>query len=190
MAKRRKSKLYVSRGGDKLHGALSALGLDVAGLTAVDFGANVGGFTDCLLQHGAGKVYAVDTAYGVLEWKLRQNPKVIVVERTNGLYFAPPEVVQIVTVDVGWTPMNRILPVALQCLGDEGNALALLKPQYEALACELENGVVRTDCLDGVVERVLDGLDRLDIQVKDRVESNVPGSGGNLEFFLEVSARS
>jgi 23S rRNA (cytidine1920-2'-O)/16S rRNA (cytidine1409-2'-O)-methyltransferase len=186
VAKRRKSKLYVSRGGDKLDGALTSFDIDVCGLTAVDLGANVGGFTDCLLQHGAAKVYAVDTAYGVFEWKLRQDQRVVTIERTNALHFQLPERVQVAVVDVGWTPMARILPVALQCLDDSGIALALLKPQYEAQDSELENGVVRTEILDGVVERVLVALSGLGIHVEDQVESKIPGTGGNREFFLRI----
>jgi len=113
MAKRQKSVRYVSRGGDKLDGALEAFGFDVSGLVAVDLGANVGGFTDCLLQRGVAKVYAVDTGYGVLEWKLRQDARVEAMERTNALHVDLPEKVDLAVVDVGWTPMARIVPVAL-----------------------------------------------------------------------------
>ena len=187
VAKRSKSERYVSRGGDKLHGALDAFGYDATGVVAADLGSNVGGFTDCLLQHGASRVYAVDTGYGVLEWKLRQDSRVVTLERTNALHVQLPEPVQLAVVDVGWTPMVRILPTAIACLEPGGTVIALLKPQYEATEGELDNGVVKTLCLDRVFERVLDTLASMEIQVSNQVESGVPGSAGNREFFIKVS---
>jgi 23S rRNA (cytidine1920-2'-O)/16S rRNA (cytidine1409-2'-O)-methyltransferase len=128
---------YVSRGGDKLQAALNAFNVDVRGLVCADFGCHVGGFTDCLLQHGAAKVYAVDTGYGALAWKLRRDDRVVVMERTNALYAEPPEPVDLVTIDAGWTVQQRIIPVAKRWLrtdsagGPVGRVLSLLKPQYE-----------------------------------------------------------
>jgi 23S rRNA (cytidine1920-2'-O)/16S rRNA (cytidine1409-2'-O)-methyltransferase len=184
MSKRKKSIRFVSRGGDKLDGALDVFGLDVAGYTTVDLGANVGGFTDCLLQRGANRVYAVDTGYGVLDWKLRQDDRVVVMERTNALHVSLPERVYLAVVDVGWTPMIRIVPVALDLVMPEGYVVALLKPQYEANDDELEKGVVLPDCLGNVVDRAITGLFDLGIQVAHQTASCIAGSGGNQEFLV------
>ena len=161
MAKRRKSKRFVSRGGDKLDGALEAFGIDVRGAVAADLGANVGGFTDCLLQRGAGRVYAVDTGYGVLDWKLRQDGRVVVMERRNALHVSLPEPLDLVVIDAGWTPLGRIVPGAVALLGARGDVVALLKPEYEAEPFERERGVVLPDCLEGLIGRVIQGLERL-----------------------------
>src|SRR5882724_12381661 len=99
---------FVSRAGEKLDHALGTFGLDVTGFTCADFGANAGGFTDCMLQRGAGKVYAVDTGYGALEWKLRKDARVVVMERTNAMHVDLPEKVDLVAVDVAWTKQRFI----------------------------------------------------------------------------------
>src|SRR5881409_1013295 len=103
---------FVSRAGQKLDHALSHFAIDVAGLFCADLGCNAGGFTDCLLQRGAAKVYAIDTGYGALEWKLRRDGRVVVMERTNAIHATLPEPVQIVTIDVAWTRQRIILPAA------------------------------------------------------------------------------
>jgi len=184
MAKRQKSERFVSRGGDKLDGALSDFEIDVQGCIAADLGANVGGFTDCLLQRGVQKVYAVDTGYGVLEWKLRQDDRVVVVERTNALHVVLPESVDIVVADVGWTPLHRIVPGALSLLNSDGFLVALLKPQYEAQDDERVKGVVKPECVDEVISRAVDGLEKIGVVVASQVPSCILGSGGNSEVFL------
>ncbi len=189
VAKRRKSQRFVSRGGDKLDGALEAFGTDVRGSVAADLGANVGGFTDCLLQRGSGRVYAVDTGYGVLDWKLRQDGRVVVMERQNALHVSLPEPLDLVVIDAGWTPLARIAPGAVALLGARGDVVALLKPEYEAEAFERERGVVLPDCLEDVVGRVIQGLEQSGISIAGQVESAVPGSGGNREFFLLIEKR-
>src|SRR6266404_2482418 len=103
---------FVSRAGDKLDHALSTFALDVGGFVCADFGANAGGFTDCLLQRGASRVYAIDTGYGALEWKLRRDPRVVAMERTNAMHVELPEEVDLVVVDVAWTKQRFILPAA------------------------------------------------------------------------------
>ncbi|MHC4480407.1 MAG: SAM-dependent methyltransferase, partial [Planctomycetota bacterium] len=123
---------FVGRGGEKLEFALDQLRLGVSGLLAADFGCNVGGFTDCFLHRGARRVYAVDTGYGMLAWKLRQDERVVVMERTNAMHVELPEPVDVVAVDVGWTKQRYILPNALKRLDAHGSVLSLLKPQYEA----------------------------------------------------------
>ena len=110
------AKPFVSRAGLKLEHAMQTFGLDAAGKVCADLGSNTGGFVDCLLRRGAARVYAVDTGYGVLEWKLRNDPRVVVMERTNAMHVVLPEKVQIVTIDVAWTRQQRILPAAARIL--------------------------------------------------------------------------
>src|ERR1700726_4579177 len=117
---------FVSRAGEKLEFALDAFGLDVRGFACADFGCNAGGFTDCLLQRGAAKVYAIDTGYGALDWKLRKDPRVAVMERTNAMHVTLPEPVDLVTIDVAWTKQKNILPAARRVLKPTGIVLALI----------------------------------------------------------------
>ncbi|MDP6438007.1 MAG: SAM-dependent methyltransferase, partial [Candidatus Brocadiia bacterium] len=113
---RKEGQRYVGRGGEKLKAAIDELGLALRGVVAADFGCNVGGFTDCLLQEGAARVYAVDTGYGALEWKLRTDERVIAMERTNAMHVQLPEPAQVIAVDVAWTRQHHILPNALRQL--------------------------------------------------------------------------
>src|SRR5438270_10101760 len=129
---------FVSRAGQKLDHALTVFGIDVAGLVCADFGSNAGGFVDCLLQRGAAKVYAIDTGYGALEWKLRKNPRVVVMERTNAMHVVLPEKVRLVSIDVAWTKQRNILPAAKGMLEDGGSVISLIKPHYEASAALLK----------------------------------------------------
>jgi len=145
---------YVSRGGLKLEHALDAFAIDVAGLVCADLGCSTGGFTDCLLQRGAGRVYAVDTAYGELAWKLRQHERVAVMERTNALHAAPPEKVDLVVVDLGWTTQDRAIPAAMRWLKRDGRIISLIKPHYEIDRSELESLAERGVLPDDVAERV------------------------------------
>ena len=186
LAKRLKSERFVSRGGDKLDGALDDLGIEARGCIAADLGASVGGFTDCLLGRGAARVYAVDTAYGILDWRLRTDERVVVMDRSNALHVSLPEPVDLVTIDAGWTPLGRSVPPALSMLRPGGGVVALLKPQYEAAPSELDGGIVRIDRLDEVVERVVAGLEAAGVAVVDRAPSRLSGNKGNSEFFLLI----
>src|SRR3954470_14240329 len=112
---------YVSRAGQKLEHALEVFGIDVRDWVCADLGSNVGGFVDCLLQRGAAKVYAIDTGYGALEWKLRNDARVIVMERTNAIHVQLPEAVSIVTIDVAWTKQRIILPAAKRVIQSSGD---------------------------------------------------------------------
>src|SRR5438128_1832236 len=116
---------FVSRAGEKLDHALTHFGLDVRGKICADLGSNAGGFVDCLLQRGAAKVYAIDTGYGALEWKLRRDPRVIVMERTNAMHVTLPEKVSVVTIDVAWTKQKHILPAARKMISDDGFCVSL-----------------------------------------------------------------
>src|SRR5947207_2315532 len=133
---------FVSRAGQKLDHALMAFPIDVIGKICADLGCSTGGFVDCLLQRGAKKVYAIDTGYGVLDWKLRNDPRVIVMERTNAMHVSLSEPVEIVTIDVAWTKQKHILPAAARLLAPGGAIVSLIKPHYEAPAVLLRRGVL------------------------------------------------
>src|SRR5215203_5161018 len=117
---------FVSRAGQKLDHALATFGLDVTGRTCADLGSNTGGFVDVLLWRGAAKVYAIDTGYGALEWKLRKDPRVVVMERTNAMHVKLPEQVGVVTIDVAWTKQRHILPAARRLVSEEGRVVSLV----------------------------------------------------------------
>ncbi|MFW6157908.1 MAG: SAM-dependent methyltransferase [Planctomycetota bacterium] len=177
---------YVTRGGDKLEFALGAFDVDPAGRIAADLGSHMGGFVDCLLQHGAKKVYSVDTSYGTLAWKLRRDERVAVMERTNALHVELDEPVDLVTIDVGWTRQRLILPVALGLLRPGGTVLSLLKPQYEAEPDEVEGGLLPPARAGPVAQRVVRELEREGISVARSIESPIRGGKGNVELFLRL----
>ena len=179
---------FVSRGGLKLAAALDAFELDVAGMTCTDLGSSVGGFTDCLLQRGAEKVYAVDTAYGLLAWKLRQDPRVVVVERTNVLHFDPlaSEGVDLVTLDLGWTPQARAIPAALKW--KPRRIVSLVKPQYEAPRPPGRGGVLEAEEAERVALEVLGDMEAMGVAVQAHLRSPILGGGsrkggGNVEYL-------
>lgn len=178
---------FVSRAGLKLSAALNHFQMDVRGLVCADFGCHVGGFVDCLLQRGAARVYAVDTAYGQLAWKLRRDPRVIVRERTNAMHVALPETVELVTIDVGWTPQARILPSAQRVLGERGRVVTLIKPHYEAGPDALVEGVLPDSTLAPLLERVLEHARNHGWRVDGSMESPLRGHGGNREFLVLLS---
>src|SRR5688572_5588180 len=151
---------FVSRAGQKLDHALATFGVDVTGLICADLGSNTGGFVDCLLRRGAAKVYAIDTGYGALEWKLRKDPRVVVMERTNAMHATLPEPVGVVTIDVAWTRQRHILPAARRMLREDGVVVTLIKPHYEADAAMLRGGVLPEEAVDAVVESVVAGAIR------------------------------
>lgn len=180
---------YVSRGGRKLEFALRHFEIDVSGAVAADFGSHVGGFVDCLLQRGAQRVYSIDTSYGTLAWKLRQDERVVVMERTNALHVDLPEPVDLVTVDVGWTPQRHVVPRALAAVRAEGKVLSLVKPQYEAQADEHDRGIVRADRLDAIVERVSSELAQAGCPADAWVRLPEPTPKGNPELFALFAVR-
>jgi len=178
---------YVSRGGTKLAFALHRFQLDPAGWVCADLGCNVGGFTDCLLQRGAGRVYAVDTGYGTLAWKLRKDPRVVVMERTNALHVELPEPVDLVTIDAGWTRQHVILPAARKLLAPDGRIVALIKPHYEAQRSQLNRGVLADENADDVCREVLDRIAASGWKIDAQVESCIRGQKGNREFLALLS---
>lgn len=180
---------YVSRGGLKLAGALEALDYSPEGMICMDVGASTGGFTDCLLQHGAAKVYAVDVGYGQLAWTLRQDPRVVPIERTNIRHMAPariPERIDLVTIDVSFISLKLVIPPVMDFLSIEGDILALIKPQFEVGKGNVgKGGVVRSP--EAQMEAV-DGLKaffrQLGLQCGPVVPSPIRGPKGNQEFIL------
>jgi len=181
---------YVSRGGLKLKGALTAFDINVRDLVALDVGASTGGFTDCLLQEGARKVYAIDVGYGQLAWKLRKDERVVNLERTNIRYFEGSEIkdsIDLATIDASFISLRLVIPAVLR-LAKKNDAiiLALIKPQFEAGRGEVEkHGVIRNP---EVHERVIEGIKKfcaeMELSVMGVCESPLMGPKGNREFFI------
>ena len=187
---------FVSRAGAKLAHALDEFKINVTGLRCADFGCNVGGFTDCMLQRGAASVIALDTGYGTLAWKLRQDPRVETRERTNALHAAPPAGgVDLVVVDLAWTPQRLAIPVALTWLAPGGRIVSLVKPHY-ALRDEekewLDRGFLPQDRAPGVVARVESEMPALGARVLGSTPSPLVGGKtskkkgvpGNMEWLV------
>lgn len=191
---------FVSRGGLKLRHALVDFALDVAGLACADLGCSTGGFTDCLLQAGAAKVFAIDTAYGELAWKLRNDPRVLVMERTNALHATPKseaDRVDLVVADLSWTPQRLLIPAALKWLKPGGRIITLIKPHYE-LKDRNPKSVPHGGVLDEPVAlRVLDEtlamLPTLGVRVLGVTKSPILGGSkgkGNAEWLVMLQAIS
>ncbi|MGA2241951.1 MAG: TlyA family RNA methyltransferase [Verrucomicrobiota bacterium] len=191
---------YVSRGGHKLEHALRHFQLDVAGLTALDLGASTGGFTDCLLQHGAAKVFAVDVGRGQFAWKLRHDPRVVVMEKTNARHLTAAQFPQpftpadLAVIDCSFISLRNILPAAIALLRPNGRIVALIKPQFEAGKAEADKGRgVISD--PSVHERVLDELREFvraqpGLRWQGVVESPLLGPAGNKEFLALIEKTS
>ena len=192
---------FVSRGGLKMAHALREFAFDVTDLWAADFGCSTGGFTDCLLQAGAAKVVSVDTGYGVLAWKLRQDPRVIVMERSNALHAAMPQAVtqreggsgvDLVTIDASWTPQRLALPAALKWLRPSGRIISLIKPHYELDANEkglLHGGVLDDTVAESVARRTAERVTAIGVRLLALTPSPIRGSHkskpgtGNMEWL-------
>lgn len=176
---------FASRAGEKLQFALTSFNFSVTNLIVADFGSSTGGFVDCLLQSGASKVYSVDTSYGELAWKLRQDPRVVVMERTNAMHVSLPEKVDLVTVDTSWTKQSKVLPNAIRCLKKGGSIISLVKPHYEAGKARLEPLEV-----EEILKEVEREIEHLGLTVVGIVESPILGEKGkNREFLLLLKAQ-
>jgi 23S rRNA (cytidine1920-2'-O)/16S rRNA (cytidine1409-2'-O)-methyltransferase len=180
---------YVSRGGLKLEKAMDEFKIDVTGKVAMDVGASTGGFTDCLLQRGAKKVYAVDVGYGQLDLKLRNDPRVVNIERQNIRYLERrviPEDIDIVTIDSSFISLVKIIPKALEFIGESGSLIALIKPQFEVGKGEVgKGGVVRDEAKHKeVVEKIIRFCTDSGLSVIGVVESPILGPKGNREFLI------
>lgn len=186
---------FVSRGGEKLEAALQAFEIDAQGFTCADVGASTGGFTDCLLQHGASKVYAIDVGRGILDWKLRQDQRVVVMERTNARFLERlPETVQLVTIDVAFISLKVMLPVIWDWFsaqaGEEqpmqGTLVALIKPQFEAGRKQVARGkgVIRDPRIHHqVLLDILGEAGKIGFIVRGLMRSPITGPKGNVEFL-------
>jgi len=178
---------YASRGGDKLAGALSAFGLNVEGLVAIDVGASTGGFTDCLLRAGAARVYAIDVGYGQLDFRLRQDPRVSVLERVNIRYLESlPEQADIATIDVSFISLEKVIPAVTKLLKPGARIVALVKPQFQAKRSEVgKKGVVRDPQVHAAVlgRHVAWGAEE-GLRLEGLTASPLLGPAGNKEFFV------
>ncbi len=182
---------YISRGGRKLAAALAAFDVPVAGRVCADVGASTGGFTDCLLQNGAEKVYAIDVGYGILHWKLRQDPRVVVMERTNARYLETlPEPVELVVVDASFISLGLILPAVRGWFADEqGQTITLIKPQFEAgrKAAAEHAGVIKDRAVHRqVLEDTLRAALASGFYPAGLTASPVKGPKGNVEFLADL----
>jgi 23S rRNA (cytidine1920-2'-O)/16S rRNA (cytidine1409-2'-O)-methyltransferase len=180
---------FVSRAGLKLEHAISTFGVDVAGLVCADLGSNTGGFVDCLLQHGAARVYAVERGYGVLDWKLRKDPRVVVMERTNAMHVRLPEPASFISIDVSWTRQRHILPSARGLLAAGGRVITLIKPHYEAPPKLLRKGVLPAEQVDGVVQAVLEEIRSAGFAVLGTTPSPIRGGEGNVEILAFLGCK-
>ena len=184
---------YVSRGGIKLAHALDEFGVDPDGLVALDVGASTGGFTDCLLQRGASRVYAIDVGHGQLAYTLRQDPRVVCIEKLNArLPFVLPESIDLLVIDVSFISLTLALPQPLTHLRSGGTAVALIKPQFEARRGEVgRGGVIRSDVLrEDILMRVEQWLsDRDEVELLNTIPSPVTGDAGNHEFLALLRKR-
>lgn len=186
---------FVSRGGVKLRHALDEMKIDARGLRCLDLGCSTGGFTDCLLQAGAARVVAVDTGYGVLAYKLRIDPRVLVIERANGLHVEVPPGeggVDLAVIDLGWTAQRLAVPAALRWLRPDGRILTLVKPHYEAeklgKGSLLSGGVLNDEDAEAIAREVIDAMPALGVQAIGDTRSPIAGGkgkgAGNAEWLV------
>lgn len=175
---------YASRAGEKLEHALREFNVAVSGLTCADFGSSTGGFVDCLLQHGAQKVYAVETGYGVLDWKLRNDPRVIVMEKQNAMHVTLLEQPALITIDTSWTKLEKVVPNALANLAPNGRIIALIKPHYEALPHLIRKGKLPDESIPDVLTKVRADMEHLRLRVLGETESPITGEKKKNKEFL------
>lgn len=181
---------YVSRGGLKLAHALDTFGIEAAGREALDIGASTGGFTDVLLQRGAARVVALDVGHGQLDWRLRGDPRVVVIERVNARYLTPAEVpgpFDLVCIDVSFISLRQILPAVPPLVRPGGDVVALVKPQFEAGRAEVRNGVIRDEAVRArVVDEIRAAAAAVGLTPAAVTPSPITGQKGNVEFFLHL----
>ena len=185
---------FVSRGGEKLEGALDTFAIDVTGFVCADVGSSTGGFTDCLLQRGAAKVYAIDVGKGILHWKLRNDPRVVVMEETNARFVESlPEQVSLVTVDASFISLKILLPVIKNWINENTSLICLIKPQFEAGKKDVSrgDGVIRDPEIHRqVLTDVLNYANEEDFAIQGLVKSPLLGPKGNAEFLVWLNQLS
>jgi len=180
---------FVSRGGFKIEKAIQSLELDVTGMLCLDVGASTGGFTDCLLQRGASRVYAIDVGYGQLDWKLRQDPRVVVIERTNIRYATEkllPEPFDLISIDVSFISLKIVIPAVKKFLKNDGKILALIKPQFEVGKNLVgKGGVVKDQQLhQSIIEELSTFFSDTGFKIGPVIPSPILGPKGNREFII------
>jgi len=186
---------FASRGALKLGGALDFFGVEVKGKTALDIGSSTGGFTDCLLQRGAAKLFAVDVGHGQLAWKLRNDPRVTVMEKVNARFLSRediPEVADLCVIDVSFISLTLILPRAFELIAPQGMILALIKPQFELQRKDVgRGGIVRGPALhEKAQQKIVKFVEEANYHVVGLVPSTITGTDGNQEFFICIRKRS
>lgn len=185
---------FVSRGGEKLEAALDHFAVDVNGRVCADVGSSTGGFTDCLLQHGAAKVYAIDVGKGQLHWRLRQDARVVVMEETNARFVqALPELIDLVTIDASFISLKTLLPVVKHWLRSEGNMITLIKPQFEAGKTEVGKGkgVIRDEQVHRrILTEILEFAAAQGLTARGLIRSPILGPKGNTEFLAWFATES
>ena len=186
---------YAGRGALKLEGALDFFQVDVSGKVALDIGASTGGFTDCLLQRGAAKVYAVDVGHGQLAWKIRNEPRVVVMEKLNARFLSRehiPELVDLCVIDVSFISLTLILPRAFELITPDGVIIALIKPQFELQRGDVgRGGIVRDPALQKKAQqKIVKFAEAANYRVVGLVPSTITGADGNQEFFICLRRRS
>lgn len=182
---------YVSRGGLKLEAALKSFEIPVEGYICLDVGASTGGFTDCLLQHGAKRVFAVDVGYGQLAWKLRQDSRVVPIERTNIRHMPANTIsqpVDLVTIDVSFISLRIVIPAVIKFMNKDSGILALIKPQFEVGRGKVgKGGIVRNPAHhDAVIEELTDFFSKIGLICDSVIQSSILGAKGNKEFFISI----
>ncbi|HEY6070806.1 MAG TPA: TlyA family RNA methyltransferase [Chthoniobacterales bacterium] len=186
---------FVGRGATKLAGALDHFKIDARDKTALDIGTSTGGFTDCLLQRGAAKVFAVDVGHGQLAWKLRNDPRVVVIEKVNARFLSRehvPEDVDLCVIDVSFISLTLILPRAFELVTENGVILALIKPQFELQRRDVgRGGIVREPALhEKAQQKIVKFVEAANLRVAGLVPSSITGTDGNQEFFICIRKRS
>ena len=181
---------FASRAGEKLDHALNTFHIDPTGKTVADFGASTGGFVDAWLQHGAIKVFAVETGYGLLDWKLRNDERVVVMERTNAMHVELPEQMDFISVDTSWTKLSNVLPNILKNLKPGGEIIALIKPHYEAKPAQLRKGKLPEELVPEVIAHVKETIAEWPVIIVQETPSPITGSkGGNTEWLLHLKQK-
>ena len=185
---------YVSRGGLKLEKAMSHFDLTLEGRVCMDVGASTGGFTDCMLQNGAVKVYSVDVGHGQLDWKLRNDPRVVCMEKTNIRYVTPEQIEEpaaFVSIDVSFISLTKVLPPVRELMTEDGEIVCLIKPQFEAGREKVgKKGVVRDPKVhEEVIEKVIDFAATVGLESRELEFSPIKGPEGNIEYLLHLLKR-
>ena len=188
----RKATVYVSRGGEKLEKAIKTFNISLKGKKVIDVGASTGGFTDCLLRFGAEKVYCIDVGYGQLAWKLQKDQRVVLMDRTNIRYLTPDKfdsLFELATIDVSFISLDKVLPAVYNLLKEEGEAIALIKPQFEAGREFVQKGglVKKVEVHQMVIKRVGNNAQKLGFKIQGLTFSPLKGASGNIEYFIYLT---